>query len=404
MRLWSLCPSLLDRKGLGGVWVEGLLCQAVLAGKTKGYTHHPQLARWRACPAPLEAIGVYLSVLQREATSRGYNYNAGLIIHPPPSLLTAAADHNDDDAEVYMAAVAQALPPLIPTPPLIEVTEGQCQYELQVQPSEGARDMVDGSISKSHRHYYTDTHTPNQPPQHLLKKLQQRDPVHCARVQALLAADGGGASAVPIHPCFRLVPGPVVDWDVVKEEGSTKKKPAKGGKAKGKASKPKAPAIAAAAAAAAAAAEEDETGAATAVPVGTTKRATRSSSSNNNNSGSTLRSIPIAEMDRAGASGGGKRRRSGRLRSRSEDMEDGGDDAPPTAAVAVAVGQKRKRYPSDAAAVGNSTAMATTTTATAAMLMVVQEEGQDVEGRDQDEDQKQPPARRTSSRRHIDVK
>ncbi|WP_245703168.1 pyrimidine dimer DNA glycosylase/endonuclease V [Raineyella antarctica] len=41
MRLWSLHPSLLDRAGLGASWREGLLAQAVLAGRTRGYRNHP---------------------------------------------------------------------------------------------------------------------------------------------------------------------------------------------------------------------------------------------------------------------------------------------------------------------------------------------------------------------------
>ena len=45
MRLWSLHPMYLDVKGLVALWREGLLARAVLKGKTKGYTNHPQLIR-----------------------------------------------------------------------------------------------------------------------------------------------------------------------------------------------------------------------------------------------------------------------------------------------------------------------------------------------------------------------
>jgi len=48
MRLWSLHPAYLDARGLGALWREGLLAQAVLRGKTRGYRSHPQLERWRA--------------------------------------------------------------------------------------------------------------------------------------------------------------------------------------------------------------------------------------------------------------------------------------------------------------------------------------------------------------------
>ncbi len=89
MRLWSLCPRLLDGKGLGGCWVEALLCQSALAGRTTAYRNHPQVARWRETPSPLAALGAYLAALQQEATRRGFNYNASLILEPPQPLAPA---------------------------------------------------------------------------------------------------------------------------------------------------------------------------------------------------------------------------------------------------------------------------------------------------------------------------
>lgn len=47
MRLWSLHPKYLDSKGLVACWREGLLAQAVLLGKTKGYRSHSQLTRFQ---------------------------------------------------------------------------------------------------------------------------------------------------------------------------------------------------------------------------------------------------------------------------------------------------------------------------------------------------------------------
>ncbi len=110
MRVWSLHPQYLDRQGLLGLWVESLLCQKVLAGRTKGrrvwwgipyirsirawppipkpthpgYTNHPQLTRWRSVAQPLVAMGLYLSVVCQEGQRRGYNMNASLILHAPP--------------------------------------------------------------------------------------------------------------------------------------------------------------------------------------------------------------------------------------------------------------------------------------------------------------------------------
>ncbi len=80
MRIWSLHPKYLDRQGLLACWRETLLAQKVLSGKTKGYQHHPQLARFRACPDPLAAIASYLESLADEAEQRGYVFNRARIV------------------------------------------------------------------------------------------------------------------------------------------------------------------------------------------------------------------------------------------------------------------------------------------------------------------------------------
>lgn len=72
MRLWSLHPRYLDPQGLVALWREGLLAQAVLAGKTRGYTHHPQLDRFRDTRA---AITLYLREVAAEARRRGYRFD-----------------------------------------------------------------------------------------------------------------------------------------------------------------------------------------------------------------------------------------------------------------------------------------------------------------------------------------
>ncbi|GMK58390.1 hypothetical protein CspeluHIS016_0504220 [Cutaneotrichosporon spelunceum] len=100
MRLWSLSPALFDRAALVACWREALLAQKVLAGLTRGYTKHPQLLRFRATTDPMAAIGFFLGELQREASSRGYMFNAALITHPSS------------------------------TSPTIPVTEEQVEYEL----------------------------------------------------------------------------------------------------------------------------------------------------------------------------------------------------------------------------------------------------------------------------------
>ena len=75
MRLWSIHPKYLDSKGLVALWREALLAKKVLEGKTKGYTKHPQLERFKNCKDPVGAMGVYLSFVYSEACSRGYCFN-----------------------------------------------------------------------------------------------------------------------------------------------------------------------------------------------------------------------------------------------------------------------------------------------------------------------------------------
>jgi hypothetical protein len=79
MRLWTLHPRYLDARGLVAAWREALLAQKVLAGKTKGYRHHPQLVRFQAQADPLAAIATFLAGLAEEAQVRGYHFDASKI-------------------------------------------------------------------------------------------------------------------------------------------------------------------------------------------------------------------------------------------------------------------------------------------------------------------------------------
>ena len=139
MRLWSLHPRHLDAKGLVAVWREALLAKAVLAGKTRGYRHHPQLRRFQAHPRPGAAINTYLAAVWAEARRRGYHFDA---------------------RKIGGKVIARRL----------TVTSRQLQFEWC----------------------------------HLLKKLQKRAP-HL--YHGLLAA---GPVA---HPMFRVVAGPIEDWE-----------------------------------------------------------------------------------------------------------------------------------------------------------------------------------------------
>ncbi len=76
MRLWSIHPGHLDPRGLVALWREGLLAQTVLKQATKGYRHHPQLARFRAQSSPVSFIVEYLKVVYAESVARGYRFDA----------------------------------------------------------------------------------------------------------------------------------------------------------------------------------------------------------------------------------------------------------------------------------------------------------------------------------------
>lgn len=75
MRLWSLHPRYLDRRGLVALWREGLLAQAVLRGRTRGYRNHPQLLRFRLSGAPVTTLAAYLEIVRQEAARRGYAFD-----------------------------------------------------------------------------------------------------------------------------------------------------------------------------------------------------------------------------------------------------------------------------------------------------------------------------------------
>lgn len=82
MRIWSIHPLQLDRQALIACWRETLLAQAVLTGRTAGYRHHPQLARFRAAHDPVGSIGAYLRELAEEADRRGYRFDRTRIDTP----------------------------------------------------------------------------------------------------------------------------------------------------------------------------------------------------------------------------------------------------------------------------------------------------------------------------------
>lgn len=79
MRIWSIHPKYLDSKGIVALWRETLLAKKVLEGKTKGYTNHPQLIRFRNESYPIERINQYLSEILNESIIRGYSFDSSKI-------------------------------------------------------------------------------------------------------------------------------------------------------------------------------------------------------------------------------------------------------------------------------------------------------------------------------------
>jgi hypothetical protein len=79
MRLWTVHPRYLDPKGLVAAWREALLAQKVLAGATRGYRHHPQLARFQAQDEPVAVVATFLAGIAEEAQRRGYRFDTSRI-------------------------------------------------------------------------------------------------------------------------------------------------------------------------------------------------------------------------------------------------------------------------------------------------------------------------------------
>lgn len=153
MRIWSIHPKYLDKKGLGGVWCETLLAKAVLSGKTKGYTHHPQLIRFRQSADALAYISTYLKAVHEEATRRGLNYDETKIgnecrvkLKPLP----VTKGQLDYEWQHLVAKLRNRSPewlkqiesdfPAVTTNPIFEVTEGEIEsWEVTDVPATGSR-------------------------------------------------------------------------------------------------------------------------------------------------------------------------------------------------------------------------------------------------------------------------
>lgn len=146
MRLWSLHPRYLDSRGLVALWREGLLAQAVLQGRTRGYTRHPQLQRFRATADPVAAIGAYLVAVCDEAARRGYAFDCARIavargrrrMQVTRGQLAFEREHLRDKLRLRSPGQVSALRGFpVPHPLFAVVNGGVAQWERHVVPSKG---------------------------------------------------------------------------------------------------------------------------------------------------------------------------------------------------------------------------------------------------------------------------
>jgi hypothetical protein len=154
LRIWSIHPKYLDPQGLVALWREGLLAQAVLLGKTRGYRAHPQLARFSEQRSPVLAIGCYLAAVQAEATQRGYRFDRERIAttRKHRSILVSAGQLEYEWAHL-MRKLKERQPELhrqwrgVDVPevhPLFEVREGGLEDWERPQKKRAARRRLEG--------------------------------------------------------------------------------------------------------------------------------------------------------------------------------------------------------------------------------------------------------------------
>jgi hypothetical protein len=184
MRIWSLHPRYLDRQGLTAGWREGLLAQKVLTGTTKGYRNHPQLRRFRAAgdgagmDDDASGGGSGAHVAPAPALRPG-GHAPGTTVEVVPDVGAGAAISTYlhgivDEAERRGYRFDRALVLGPPHPGLrLDVTDAQLTYEWE----------------------------------HLLAKLEVRSPDVFRLWQHLTEPEP--------HPLFRVVPGPVAEWEIV---------------------------------------------------------------------------------------------------------------------------------------------------------------------------------------------
>jgi len=76
MRIWDLPPEILCRNHLLGEHRELHAIWSVLTNNKTGYSHHPEVIRWRG---RLKALYLRHQILVKEMGNRGYRHNSPLL-------------------------------------------------------------------------------------------------------------------------------------------------------------------------------------------------------------------------------------------------------------------------------------------------------------------------------------
>lgn len=113
MRMWSFHPKYLDTKGFVAEWRESLLARKVLEGKTKGWTKHPQLNRFRQAKDPISFINNYLKVVYQDSKRRNFNFDESKLVDAT-TVETVKIEKSDYDEEwkVYLNKIKIRAPTL----------------------------------------------------------------------------------------------------------------------------------------------------------------------------------------------------------------------------------------------------------------------------------------------------
>jgi hypothetical protein len=184
MRIWSLHPRYLDRQGLTAGWREGLLAQKVLTGTTKGYRNHPQLRRF-------QAAGDGAGMADDDAAG-----GSGAHVAPAPGLSPGRHAPGTTVEVVPDVGAGRAISTYLHVLVDEAVSRG---YRFD-------RSLVLGARDRAMRLEVSDEQLAYEW-EHLRAKLAVRSPD--------VAKQWADVTTPEPHPLFRVVPGPVAEWEIV---------------------------------------------------------------------------------------------------------------------------------------------------------------------------------------------